>query len=73
MDQKDVKIRCKVDPAVNLCCININCVNCVPNQWCCNLKNVAIDMDGKCSGFVKISKPKASTGKKKTINENKAT
>ncbi len=73
MDQKDVKINCQVDPTVKLCCINVNCVNCVPVQWCCNLKNVAIDMEGRCSGFVKISKPKPPARKKKAINESKDT
>ncbi len=70
MTKKRVKVKCEVDPLVNLCCINANCVNLVVNQFCCNLKNVIIDNKGKCSGFVKI---KIKHEKSKSPKQNRST
>ncbi len=65
MVDKEIKVECQVDPAVNLCCVNSDCVNCVTGQWVCSLKIVTIGPDRKCAAFIKkIIKSKVN-GKKK--------
>lgn len=49
-----IKIKCQVEPAANLCCINSDCANCIPGQWVCNLKNVTIGFGHTCAAYVKI-------------------
>ncbi len=59
---EEIKIKCQVEPATNLCCLNLDCANCIPGQWVCNLKNATIGLNHTCVAYVKIKSVKKPKG-----------
>ncbi len=60
-----VKILCEVDPTVKVCCLNTDCLNQVPGDNVCNLKNLIMAPGHKCAGFVKaVAKKKKPASRK---------
>jgi len=55
---KNIQIKAMIDlePIVKLECISVNCVNNLAecrDIYCCNLKHISIDENGKCNLFRK--------------------
>ena len=61
--------RFKIETATKIYCLNATCVNLVPEDYCCNLKRLVINAEGKCAGFVKMEPEKPETEKKEEADK----
>lgn len=60
--------RWKIGVDTKLYCLNVDCVNLVPIDNCCNLKRLVMSPGHKCAGFVKMG-PKKKKPVKKTVKK----
>lgn len=68
MGKKQLKIHCNIEPAVNVCCMVLDCVNNVPGQWVCTQKFITIDeVSRKCEAYIKRVVLKSKNKKTKKI------